>query len=128
MQTMTHVSAGTRDVTAAGAFYDAVLSPLGIKRTMEYLPFAIAYGIDQPEFWVQLPFDQKPATPGNGVHFCFRAESAAAVDAFHAAAIAAGGRDDGPPGLRPDYTPNYYAVFVRDLDGNKLEAVCFLTS
>ena len=128
MQTMAHVSVGTRDVRAAGTFYDAVLSTLGIKRTMEYLPFAIAYGFEQPEFWVQLPFDRSPATPGNGMHFCFRAESAAAVDAFHAAALRAGGRDDGPPGLRPDYTPNYYAAFVRDLDGNKLEAVCFLTT
>ena len=128
MQTMAHVSVGTRDVTAAGAFYDAVLGALGIKRTMEYLPFAIAYGIDQPEFWVQLPFDRSPATTGNGTHFCFRASSAAAVDAFHAAALHSGGRDDGAPGLRPDYTANYYAAFVRDLDGNKLEAVCFLAT
>ncbi len=114
MQTMAHVSAGTRDVVAAGAFYDAVLSPLGIKRTMEYLPFAIAYGVDQPEFWVQLPFDQTPATPGNGVHFCFRAESAAAVAPFtplqlpQAAAMMA--RRGFAPTTRPTITRPLYAI------------------
>jgi catechol 2,3-dioxygenase-like lactoylglutathione lyase family enzyme len=118
-----HVSVGVKDVERAGAFYDAVLKTIGYKRYWQIMPYAIAYGEDGYEFWVQLPHDQKPAVPGNGPHFAFNAPTKAAVHAFHAAALANGGTDDGKPGPRPDYGPDYYGAFVRDLDGNKIEAV-----
>jgi catechol 2,3-dioxygenase-like lactoylglutathione lyase family enzyme len=115
-----HVSVGTRDLPRATRFYDATLGALGYKRTFSE-DFGNAWGVEWPEFWVQAPADGEPAA-GNGVHVAFIAPSRAAVDAFHAAALAEGGSDAGAPGER-DYTPNYYAAFVRDPDGNKLEAV-----
>ncbi len=117
-----HVSVGVRDVERAAQFYDAVLGALGYKRVMEFLPYGIGYGIEHPQFWVQLPHNQQVATAGNGVHISFIARTAAAVDAFHAKAIEFGGQDAGAPGPRPDYSPEYYGGFVIDLDGNKLEA------
>src|SRR5262245_55914706 len=117
-----HVSVGVADVLRATGFYDGVLGVLGYKRVMEFLPYAVAYGADRPEFWVQLPANQAPAAVGNGVHIGFNARSKAAVEAFHRAALAAGGSDEGAAGPRPDYGPDYYGAFVRDLDGNKLEA------
>jgi catechol 2,3-dioxygenase-like lactoylglutathione lyase family enzyme len=117
-----HVSVGVSDVARATGFYDSVLGVLGYKRVMEILPYAVAYGADAPEFWVGLPANQAPAAVGNGVHIGFKARSKAAVEAFHRAALAAGGSDEGAAGPRPDYGPDYYGAFVRDLDGNKLEA------
>ena len=117
-----HVSVGVSDVARAAGFYDSVLAALGYKRVMEIPPYAVAYGADAPEFWVGLPANQSPATVGNGVHIGFKARSKGAVQAFHRAALAAGGTDDGAAGPRPDYGPDYYGAFVRDLDGNKLEA------
>jgi len=118
-----HVSVGVRDVAKSAAFYDKVLKALGYKRVMEVLPYAVAYGDKTPEFWVGLPHDQKKASIGNGVHISFAARNKAAVNAFHAAALASGGKDDGAPGPRPDYGPDYYGAFCRDIDGNKIEAV-----
>lgn len=118
-----HVSVGVRDVEAAAPFYDAVLGALGYKRIMEFLPYGIGYGETHPTFWIQLPHNQQIATAGNGVHVAFAAPSQDAVHAFHAAALELGGVDAGAPGPRPEYTPDYYASFVIDLDGNKLEAV-----
>jgi catechol 2,3-dioxygenase-like lactoylglutathione lyase family enzyme len=118
-----HVSIGVTNVERAAQFYDAVLSKLGFKRVMEVLPYGIAYGIRMPQFWVQLPHDQGAPSGGNGTHIAFNASTKAAVNAFHAAALAAGGRDEGAPGPRPEYTAEYYGAFVRDLDGNKIEAV-----
>ena len=115
-----HVSVGTRDLERAARFYDAALGALGYRRTMSE-SFGCAWGVEWPEFWATLPEDGEAAA-GNGVHVAFIAPSREAVDAFHAAALAEGGSDAGAPGLR-DYTPNYYAAFVRDPDGNKLEAV-----
>ena len=117
-----HVSVGVRSVERAALFYDAVLGALGCRRVMEFLPYAIGYGEAHPTFWVQLPHNQQPASPGNGVHVGFIARSKDAVHRFHAAALAHGGRDDGAPGPRPDYGPDYYGAFVYDIDGNKLEA------
>jgi len=117
-----HVSIGVADVERAAKFYDAVLATLGYRRVMEFLPHAVAYGDAHPTFWVQLPHDQQSASTGNGAHFAFIARSKAAIDAFHAAAIAAGGMDNGTPGPRPDYGPDYYGAFVIDPDGNKIEA------
>ncbi|MBV9332265.1 MAG: VOC family protein [Alphaproteobacteria bacterium] len=117
-----HVSVGVADVAKAATFYDAALGALGYKRVAEYLPHAIGYGRSSPAFWVQLPFDQATASAGKGVHIGFVAASRVAVRKFHRAALAAGGRDDGAPGPREMYGPDYYGAFVIDLDGNKLEA------
>ena len=118
---MSHVSIGTNDFDAAVSFYDRVLAPLGAKRVMEH-PGAVAYGKAFPEFWVQSPIDGKPAQVGNGTHFGFFAPDKASVDAFYRTAIAAGARDDGPPGPRQEYGAPYYGCFVRDPDGHKIEA------
>ena len=118
-----HVSVGVRDVERAARFYDSVLGTLGYKRVMEFLPYGVGYGDSAPEFWVQLPHDRNPASTGNGVHIGFKAKSKPMIVSFHRAALAAGGTDEGAAGPRPDYGPDYFGAFVRDLDGNKLEAV-----
>ncbi|SDL10324.1 Catechol 2,3-dioxygenase [Pseudomonas delhiensis] len=118
---ISHVSIGTNDYDRARAFYDAVLATLGCRRVMEH-PGAVAYGREFPEFWVQTPLDGAPASVGNGTHIGFIAGSREAVDAFHAAALAHGGHDDGAPGPRPHYGEPYYGCFVRDPDGHKVEA------
>jgi len=117
-----HASVGVSDVERAAKFYDAALGALGYKRIMEYMPYALAYGESGPSFWVQLPHDQKAASPGNGNHIGFAAKTKNAVHKFHQAALANGGKDNGAPGGRPDYGPDYYGAFVIDLDGNRLEA------
>jgi catechol 2,3-dioxygenase-like lactoylglutathione lyase family enzyme len=118
-----HVSIGVSDVGRAAQFYDSVLATLGYRRVMEFLPFAVAYGEGGPEFWVQMPQDQQAPSSGNGAHIAFTAQNKKHVDAFHAAALGAGAKDEGAPGPRPEYTENYYGAFVRDLFGNKIEAV-----
>lgn len=119
-----HVSLGVRDVVASAKFYDAVLRPLKLKRKMDFSPRAVAYGDGgMQSFWIQVPHDGKAPSVGNGVHIAFNAASKAQVNAFHAAALANGGTDDGAPGPRPEYTATYYGAFVRDLDGNKIEAM-----
>lgn len=124
-----YVSIGTRDLDRAKAFYDATLAPLGHARVTEADPGArsATWGLDDPgpHLWVTEPFDGQPASPGNGTMVSFLAESRAQVDAFHAAALAHGGLDEGAPGCRPQYGPNFYAAYVRDPDGNKLNAVCY---
>ncbi len=117
-----HVSIGVRDVEHAAEFYDAVLGALGYKRVVEFLPYAVAYGDDAPEFWVTLPHNKQVATAGNGVHVSFIARTKDAVDTFHAKAVELGAQDAGAPGPRADYSPDYYGAFVFDIDGNKLEA------
>lgn len=118
-----HVSIGVSDVGHAAQFYDAVLAALGYRRVMEFLPYAVAYGARGPEFWVQVPHDQQAPSAGNGAHIAFTAQNKKHVDAFHAAALGAGAKDEGAPGPRPDYTEHYYGAFVRDPYGNKIEAV-----
>ena len=123
-----HITVGTSKLIRALCFYDAALVPLGMKRTRtfkiaaSYAPQGYA-GVNEP-FWVVRPLDQKDAAPGNGVTVAFDAPTRAAVDAFHAAALAAGGTDEGPTGIREHYHPNYYGTYVRDPDGNKLCVVC----
>lgn len=96
---LSHVSLGTNNFAAAAAFYDKVLATLGIKRTMDLSEHnAIAYGRAYPEFWIQSPINGQPAQTANGTHVAFLAENPAQVDAFYAAAIAAGATDDGAPG------------------------------
>ena len=117
-----HVSVGVRDVGRAAQFYDAVLRTLGYKRVVEYLPYAIGYGATSPVLWVGLPHNQQAATVGNGTHIGFSARTKDAVHKFYDAALANGGSDNGPPGPREMYGPEYYGAFVIDLDGNRLEA------
>ncbi|UXI04560.1 VOC family protein [Photobacterium sp. TY1-4] len=116
-----HVSIGTADVRAAVQFYDAVLGALSIKRTHLIDNVAAAYG-EQFEFWVGSPCEHQ-ASAGNGAHVAFQAPDQVAVDAFYRVALAQGAQCEGEPGLRPAYGSTYYAAYVRDLDGNKIEAV-----
>lgn len=117
-----HVSVGVADVERAAKFYDAVLGALGYNRVMEFLPYAVAYGDDNPSFWLGLPYNQETPSAGNGVHISFMAPSREAIEAFYSAAIELGATDEGAPGARPDYGPEYFGAFVRDPDGNKIEA------
>ena len=119
---MSHVSLGTNDYPRAKAFYDQVLATLQIRCVMDF-PGGAGYGRKFPEFWIQVPHDGKAANVGNGVHIAFLANSKEEVDAFHAKALSLGGTDDGKPGIRPEYDKGYYAAFVRDLDGHKIEAM-----
>jgi len=119
---ISHISIGTNNFERAVKFYDKVLSTLGCKQIMKH-PGAVAYGREYPEFWVQIPFNGEAATIGNGSHIGFIASNKEAVNAFHEAALREGGVDDGAPGPRPDYGDAYYGCFVRDLDGNKIEAI-----
>lgn len=123
-ETFLYLTLGTNDVARAARFYDAALAPLGmIRRATE--PTEVGYGLPddrRTRLWITLPFDGKPATVGNGSMPALVAPSQEAVKAFHAAALANGGSDDGSPGLRP-YGPTFFAAYVRDPDGNKLSAV-----
>lgn len=118
---LSHASIGTNDFARAVEFYEKVLTSLGCKKILEH-PNAVAFGKDVPEFWVQTPIDGNPASIGNGTHFGFIAPTKEDVHAFHAAALGAGGKDDGAPGPRAEYGEPYYGCFIRDLDGHKIEA------
>ena len=120
-----HVTVGTHDLERAIAFYDATLAPLGIERVSKKYPGWAAWQRpgEESKFWVGLPYNQLPASVGNGCMVAFAAPSRAAVDAAHAAALAAGGRDEGKPGPRPSYGPDYYGAYIRDPDGNKVHFV-----
>lgn len=120
-----YITLGTNDLTAAQQFYDAVMPCLGYE-LRGFSAREIGYGRAEPAriaLWVTLPHDGNPATVGNGSMPALAAPSRAAVDAFHAAALANGGTCEGAPGLRP-YHASFYACYVRDPDGNKLSALC----
>lgn len=119
-----HLSIGVKDIARSRAFYDAALKPLGGKILSDY-GSAVGYGTDAARFWLITAEKPVKADTKNGLHICFAAPSRKAVDAFHAAALKAGGTDNGKPGLRADYSPNYYAAFAIDPDGYRLEVVCF---
>lgn len=119
-----HVSVAVRDLDRAARFYEAALAPLGLVRLVTR-PATIGFGKAYPEFWINLRAGMRAGEEGSGGHMALRARSTADVDAFHAAALAAGGRCDGPPGIRPHDRVNYYAAFVADPDGNRIEAVTF---
>jgi catechol 2,3-dioxygenase-like lactoylglutathione lyase family enzyme len=118
-----HVSIGVRQLAAARRFYDAVLAPLGYRLLNDY-PGALGYGDGHAELWLLESERPVPADEKSGLHLCFGAPSRAAVDQFHAAALKAGGKDNGKPGPRADYGPHYYAAFALDPDGYRLEAHC----
>ncbi len=120
-----HITVGTNDFARSVAFYDRVMEVLGHKQLFKF-EGVVAYGVDMksPKTFVLFPFDKAKAVPGNGMHIAYAAKTRAEVDAFHAAALEMGGTCEGPPGLREYYHPNYYGAYVRDPDGNKLQAVC----
>jgi catechol 2,3-dioxygenase-like lactoylglutathione lyase family enzyme len=120
-----HVSIGVRDLAACARFYEAVLAPLGYARMIER-PGTVGFGKKYPDFWLNERKAMARVDPDSGTHVCLRASSAEAVQAFHAAALAHGGFSDGAPGTRPEYTEGYFAAFVRDPEGNRIEAVTFL--
>ena len=123
-----HVGFAVSDIEVSKRFYAAALAPLGVELLMTVTPdmteaggTALGFGRDgKPFFWVG---DNERV--GEGSHVAFAVASRSEVDAFHAAALAAGGRDNGAPGLRPHYGPDYYAAFVLDPDGTNIEAVCY---
>jgi catechol 2,3-dioxygenase-like lactoylglutathione lyase family enzyme len=117
-----HISLGVTDLQISGAFYDAALGALGYRRVFED-DTAIGYGIEDGEDKLCLKLRTPTHAPGPGFHLAFTAPDRAAVHTFHASALAQGGKDNGSPGLRPDYGPNYYAAFLIDPDGHHIEAV-----
>lgn len=123
-ETLLYITLGTNDLARAARFYDATLASLGmVRRATEATE--LGYGLPaerRTRIWITRPFDGNPATVGNGSMPAFVAPSQDAVKAFHAAALAHGGTDEGAPGLRP-YGPSFFAAYVRDPDGNKLSAV-----
>jgi catechol 2,3-dioxygenase-like lactoylglutathione lyase family enzyme len=118
-----HVSIGVRNLAAAKRFYDAALRPLGYQCLSEGVD-ALGYGRDTVAFWISTTERPVPADAASGLHFCFTAPTRDSVNAFHAGALDAGGRDNGKPGLRGDYGPDYYAAFVVDPEGYRIEAYC----
>jgi catechol 2,3-dioxygenase-like lactoylglutathione lyase family enzyme len=121
-----HVSVAVRDLQASARFYEAVLGALGFAK-LEERPATIAFGKTYSEFWINLRDGLEPIAADSGAHVCFRARTTELVDAFHAAALAAGGTSDGAPALRAQHGEGYYAAYIRDLDGNRIEAVTFVT-
>ena len=116
-----HVGLNVRDYAASRAFYERALAPLGWSVVMAFDEWkAAGFGrAEKPDFWIS---EREPY--GTGTHIAFVADDRATVDAFHAAALAAGGEDNGAPGIREMYHPTYYGAFVLDADGNNVEAVC----
>lgn len=124
-----HITLGVSDLKRAGAFYDALLVPLGYTQRLVVSdggPASLCWhqpGVLLPRFYAYLPYDGRPCSAGNGTMVAFLALSPEAVDQGYAGAIAAGGADDGAPGLRPQYSPGYYGAYLRDPDGNKVHLV-----
>ncbi|QGW63727.1 VOC family protein [Lysobacter soli] len=116
-----HISIGVRDLNLAGRFYDAALGALGFRRVFED-ETAIGYGLVDGEDLLCLKLREKAQPPSDGFHLAFAAASRTAVRAFHSDALKIGGRDNGAPGLRPDYGDHYYAAFLIDPDGHRIEA------
>jgi catechol 2,3-dioxygenase-like lactoylglutathione lyase family enzyme len=119
-----HISVGVSDIERSAKFYEATLTPLGLTRLVTR-PATVGFGKAYPEFWINLRPGMSRVPPESGVHICLRARTTADVDAFHAASLAAGGASDGAPGIRPHDRVRYYAAFVTDPDGNRIEAVTF---
>ena len=127
LSALSHITLGTNDVAKSAQFYDAALKPLGFTRVPkpEGKPPMYAKNGEMPHIYIYQPYDGLPATFGNGTHVAFQAESRSAVDTFYKAAMDNAGTNEGAPGIRENYGANYYAAYVRDPDGNKLQAVCY---
>jgi len=119
-----HISIGVSNLERSARFYELMLAPLGLVKLVTR-PATIGFGKAYPEFWINLRPDMTPVEADTGNHICLRAKSTGEVDAFHEAALKAGGVSDGAPGLRPHERVKYYAAFIRDPDGNRIEAVTF---
>jgi catechol 2,3-dioxygenase-like lactoylglutathione lyase family enzyme len=119
-----HVSVGVADLERSARFYEPTLASLGLSRLVTR-PATVGFGKSYPEFWINFRAGMKPIAPESGTHICLRAKTTSEVDAFHAAALSAGGTSDGAPGIRPHDRVKYYAAFVIDPDGNRIEAVTF---
>jgi len=119
-----HVSIAVRDLAASARFYEVLLAPLGYAQLV-MRPATIGFGKKYPEFWLNERSNMTPVDADSGVHICLRARDANAVQAFHAAAIKAGGASDGEPGPRSGEMKGYYAAFIRDPEGNRIEAATF---
>jgi len=119
-----HIAIAVSDLQRSTRFY-TVLGAIGMVKSRDW-PSSIGFGKTYPEFWLNHRSGLTPIVADSGAHVCLRAREARAVDAFHAAALRAGGSCDGAPGLRPEYSENYYAAFIRDPDGNRIEVVTFL--
>ncbi|WP_315768110.1 MULTISPECIES: VOC family protein [unclassified Bradyrhizobium] len=119
-----HVSVGVSDLDRAARFYEATLAALGLARLVSR-PATVGFGKAYPEFWINLRAGMPRVVAESGTHICLRAKTTAEVDAFHAAALEAGGASDGAPGLRLHDRVRYYAAFILDPDGNRIEAVTF---
>ncbi|MEQ9558684.1 MAG: VOC family protein [Rhodospirillales bacterium] len=122
-----HISIAVSDLAASGAFYEAVFAPLGLTRLVDR-PHTVGFGKRYPEFWLNARPGMAAVDGGTGMHVCLRARTQDAVSAFHAAALAHGGTDDGAPGMRQASMGPYFAAFIRDPDGNKIEAATFLSA
>ena len=120
MPRLDHVGLDVSDYEASRAFYEKALAPLGMKLMMEPVRGVAGFGDDFPFFWIGM----RGLGPQSGTHVAFRVDDRPTVDAFHAAALEAGGTDNGGPGVREIYHPHYYGAFVLDPDGNNIEAVC----
>lgn len=123
-----HITLGSNDLDRAARFYDAVLLPLGLRRRIvepDGGPAALCWigAQNHPRFYIYTPFDGQPASAGNGTMTAWFAPSQAALDAAYAAGLAAGGSDEGAPGIRAHYAPDYYGAYLRDPDGNKVHLV-----
>jgi catechol 2,3-dioxygenase-like lactoylglutathione lyase family enzyme len=121
-----HVSIPVAELDRAARFYEAVLATLGYAK-LETRPATVAFGKRYSEFWLNHRPGLQAQPDGSGAHVALRASNPEMVDAFHAAALANGGASDGAPGLRPQHGDGYYAAYIRDPDGNRIEAVTFLT-
>src|SRR5262249_35341715 len=121
-----HVSVGVKDLDVSRRFYDAVLRPIGLVRIVDFEQRGSDYGAMTGPFGVEFTITAEGAEASalRGMHVCFRAPDRAAVRAFHAAAVVSGGQSDGEPGPRPQYHTDYFAAFVLDPDGHRIEAVC----
>ena len=118
-------SIAVRDLDRAARFYQAVLGAIGYEKLV-VRPRTVGFGKTYPELWLNLRARKTPIDADSGGHAALRVRTTELVDAFHAAALAAGGTSDGVPGLRPQHGEGYYAAFIRDPDGNRIEAVTFL--
>jgi catechol 2,3-dioxygenase-like lactoylglutathione lyase family enzyme len=119
-----HISVGVSDLERSARFYEATLAALGLSRLVTR-PATVGFGKTYPEFWINLRAGMASVAPESGTHICLRAKTTDDVDAFHAEALKSGGRSDGAPDIRPHDRVKYYAAFVIDPDGNRIEAVTF---
>ena len=121
-----HISIAVRDLKQAETFYTALLATLNMSKMREWPDAAIGFGKKHPDFWINARPNMAAIAEDSGVHICLRAASKEAVQAFHTAALANGGTSDGAPGFREECSSRYYAAFIRDPDGNRVEAVTFI--